>query len=80
VQAIHFAMRVELLRRGPTAPAMPPDLVAPYAAAIESLPLAVLHCADQPWSPEIAQLLAAALLVGKRHPALAAELLALGEE
>lgn len=80
VQAIHLATRVELLRRGPTAPPMPPDLVAPYAAAIESLPLAVLHCTDEPWSAEMAQIFAAALLAGKRHAALAAEVLALGEE
>ena len=80
VQAIHLAMRVELLRRGPMAPPMPADLLAPYAAAIDSLPLAVLHCADLPWSPEVAQIFAAALLVGKRQPDLAAEVLSLGEE
>jgi hypothetical protein len=80
VQAIHLALRVELLRRGPTAPTIPADLIAPYAAAIDSLPLAVLHCSDLAWSPEVAQIFAAALLVGKRQPDLAAEVLSLGEE
>lgn len=80
VQGIHFALRVELLRRGPTAPPVPGDLVGAYGTAIDALPVAVLHCADEEWSPEVAQIFAAALLVGKRQPDLAAEVLALGEE
>ena len=80
VQAIHLAMRVELLRRGPTAPPMPHDLVAPYAAAIDGLPGAVFRCSEEPWTAEVAQIFAAALLVGKRQPDLAAEVLAMGEE
>ena len=80
VQAIHLALRVELLRRGPTAPPMPSDLVAAYGAAIDSLPAAVQNCSADPWTAEVAQILAAALLVGKRHAALAGELLRFGEE
>jgi hypothetical protein len=80
VQAIHLAMRVELLRRGPSAPPMPADLLAPYGAAIDALPRSVLHCADEPWSAEVAQIFAAAVLAGKRHADLAAELMAMGEE
>ena len=80
VQAIHLALRVELLRRSPAAPPIPADLVAPYGAAIDALPRTVLHCSDEPWTPEVAQIFAAALLAGKRHADLAAEVLALGEE
>lgn len=80
VQAIHLALRVELLRRGPTAPPMPADLVGAYGAAIDALPREVLHCSAEPWTAEVAQIFAAALLVGKRHADLAAEVLALGEE
>ena len=80
VQAIHLATRVELLRRAPSAPPMPDELVCAYGAAIDALPSAVLHCADAPWTPEVAQIFAAALLAGKRHADLAAEVLALGEE
>lgn len=80
VQAIHLALRVELLRRGPTAPPMPAELVAAYGAAIDGLPGVVFRCSEEPWPAEVAQILAAALLVGKRHAPLAAEVLALGEE
>lgn len=80
VQAIHLALRVELLRRGPTAPPMPADLVAAYGTAIEALPDAVLACRAEPWSAEVAQILAAALLMGKRQAELAGAVLALGDE
>ncbi|MDB4886823.1 MAG: hypothetical protein JWN79_2261 [Gemmatimonadetes bacterium] len=80
IQAIHLALRVELLRRGPTAPPMPAGLVGPYGAAIDGLAGAVFRCSGEPWPAEVAQIFAAALLVGKRQAALAAEVLALGEE
>lgn len=80
VQGIHLALRVELLRRGPTAPPIPADVLASYAAAIDGLPRAVFACSEEPWSAEVAQILAAALLAGKRQASLAAEVLALGEE
>ena len=79
VQAMHLALRVELLRRGPTAPPMPADLVAAYGTAIESLPAAVHGCTAEPWSADVAQVLAAALLVGKRQAGLAGEVLGMGE-
>ena len=80
VQAIHLALRVELLRRGPVAPSMPPDLVDAYASAIDGLPAAVHRCAGDPWNVEVAQVMAAALLAGKRHAELAGAVLGLGED
>ena len=77
VQAIHLAVRVELLRRGPAAPPMPADLLGGYASAIDALPGAVHGCAHDVWSTETAQIMAAALLVGKRQADLAAAVLAL---
>ncbi|MDB4878712.1 MAG: hypothetical protein JWL60_158 [Gemmatimonadetes bacterium] len=79
VQAIHLVVRVELLRRGPTAPPVPADLLEPYAAAVEALPDAVHGCTGAPWTPEVAQIMAAALLVGKRQAELAGAVLGLGE-
>lgn len=75
IQAIHLALRVELARRGPTAPPMPADLVVAYGSTIESLPDAVHACRGEPWTAEVAQILAAALLVGKRQAGLADALL-----
>ena len=80
VQALHLATRVELLRRVPTSPPMPPDLVIAYGESIESLPARVAQCATAPWDIEMAQLLAAALLVGKRQPALARAVLDIGDD
>jgi len=77
VQAIHLAVRVELLRRAPAAPPMPADLLGAYASAIDALPAAVHGCAHHAWGTETAQIMAAALLVGKRQADLAAAVLAL---
>lgn len=77
VQAIHLAVRVELLRRGPSGPPMPADLLEAYAGALDALPAAVHDCAPEDWSAETAQIMAAALLAGKRHADLAAAVLAL---
>jgi hypothetical protein len=57
---------------------MPPDLVDAYAAAIEGLPRDVAALAGHPWPEDVARICAAALLVGKRHPKLARELLDAG--
>lgn len=77
-EAAQLLTRIELLRRAPASPAMPSDLVAPYAAAVEALPRLVASCADEPWDAEVAQILTAALLVGKRQAPLANAVLELG--
>ena len=78
--ALHFATRVELSRQSGGAPPIPHDLVAAYAVAIESMPERVHELTQHPWDTTTAQILAAALLVGKRQPVLARELLREREE
>ena len=78
--AMHLAAEVETLRHGGTAPPIPHDLVPAYAMAIESLPLLVAEMATVPWDAEMGQVMAAALLAGKRQPALARTILTLGTE
>lgn len=71
IAAMHIAVSVELARHDPGAPAIPDDVVASYATAIESLPARVAELSAVAWDATSAQILAAALLVGKRQPALA---------
>jgi hypothetical protein len=79
-EAIHFVSRIELMRRTPGAPPIPADLVADYAEAVEGLPALVAGALGEPWTPELAQILAAALLIGKRQGELGAAVLELGNE
>jgi hypothetical protein len=75
LQALHLATRIEISRRAPASAPMPEDLLAAYAEAIERLPLRVAELTAAPWTEEVARICAAALLVGKRQPALALLLL-----
>jgi hypothetical protein len=77
-EAAHLLTRIETSRRAPGSAAMPDDLLATYAAAVESLPAFVGACAGEPWPVEVAQVFAAAMLAGKRQPALARGVLELG--
>jgi hypothetical protein len=77
VEAIHFVSRIELMRRTPGAPPIPADLLVDYAEAVEALPALVAGAVDEPWSADVAQILAAALLIGKRHGALGGAILEL---
>jgi hypothetical protein len=77
-EAMHLVTRIEVARREPASAPMPGDLVAAYAAAMESLPDRVAAAADEAWPPEVAQIFAAALLVGKHQPELARGVLELG--
>ena len=76
--AMHLAAEVETLRHDGMAPPIPHDLVPAYALVIESLPSLVAEMATVPWDAELGQVMAAALLAGKRQPALARAILALG--
>ncbi len=76
-QAIQLVASIELARQRDGGPVIPSELVAGYAKAVESLPAAVLELVAEPWDAEVAQVLAAALLVGKRQPGLGARLLEL---
>jgi hypothetical protein len=80
VSSLHVAAIVEMNRHLPGAPAIPSDLVQSYALSIESLPRRVAELTAQPWGAGVAQILTAAMLVGKRQPALARAVLALGED
>jgi hypothetical protein len=79
MQALHLVTRIETTRRAPASAPMPPDLVASYAAAVDSLPGVVMTATTEAWSADEAQICAAALVVGKRQPALARAMLDLGE-
>ena len=48
VTAMHIVAQVEGLRHEPGAPTIPADLVASYAATVESLPALVAECAVLP--------------------------------
>ena len=77
-EAMHLVVRIEISRcEGKSAP-VPPDVVEGYATAVDSLASYVDASAGEPWSVDVAQIFAAALLVGKRQPELARGLLDLG--
>jgi hypothetical protein len=80
VSSLHVTATVEMNRHVAGAPAIPGDVVQDYALAIESLPQRVASLAKEPWNAAVAQVLAAALLVGKRQPQLARAVLSLGED
>jgi hypothetical protein len=77
---LHFAAAVESLRATADAPAIPTDLVEWYARAVETLPALVLARATEPWDADVAQIMAAALVAGKRQAALARGILALSDD
>jgi hypothetical protein len=77
-EAVHLVTRIEAVRRSASSDAMPSDVIAAYAAAVESLPLIVAEVSAAPWPADAAQVFAAALLVGKRQPDLARGVLELG--
>lgn len=79
-QAMHLVASIEASRREPASEPMPPDLVADYGTAIERLPTLVAKAVDEPWTSELAQIFAGALLIGKRQPSLARAVLELGRE
>lgn len=77
-EAVHLVTRIELSRREPASASMPGDLLAAYANAVDSLPDVVATMHSEPWTTEIAQIFAAAMLAGKRQPELARGVLELG--
>ena len=77
-QAAHLLTRIEASRREAASASMPDDLVEAYAAAVDSLPAFVTAAAEEPWPADVAQIFAAAMLVGKRLPELARGVLELG--
>jgi hypothetical protein len=77
-QGVHLVTRIEVARREPASAAVPDDLIAAYANAVERMPEFVAASMAESWPADIAQLFAAAMLVGKRQPDLARGLLELG--
>ncbi|MES2179588.1 MAG: hypothetical protein V4550_17140 [Gemmatimonadota bacterium] len=69
--AMHLVVEIETARQRPGSPPIPADLLVDYAATVESLPARVHELAAISWDVPTAQVMAAALLVGKRQPALA---------
>ncbi|MEP6621477.1 MAG: hypothetical protein ABJE47_19275 [bacterium] len=79
VAALHVIAEIESLRHAGGAPGIPADLVPAYAATVESMPQIVAASVNVPWDAPTAQILCAALAVGKRQPALGRAILSLGE-
>lgn len=77
-QAVHLLTRIEASRREPASELVPNDLLQAYATAVDSLPEVVASVAGEPWPADVAQIFAAAMLVGKRQPELARGVLELG--
>ena len=75
VAALHLVTQVEVSRHATGAPGIDDDLLVAYASAIESLPARVDELRGMTWDEPTAQVLAAALLAGKRQYALARLLL-----
>lgn len=75
IAGLHLVTQIEVSRHAPGAPGIDEDLIVAYAAAIESLPRRVAELAATTWDSNWAQVLAAALLAGKRQHALARLLL-----
>ena len=77
-EAVHLLTRIEASRREPASAPVPNDLAEAYALSVDSLPEFVAAVAGEPWPAEVAQIFAAAMLVGKRQPELARGVLELG--
>ena len=75
IAGLHLVTQIEVSRHAPGAPGIDEDLIVAYAAAIESLPRRVAELEAMTWDASAAQVLAAALLAGKRQHALARLLL-----
>lgn len=80
VTSLHVVATIEMNRHVAGSPSIPADVLESYALAIESLPRRVAALIEQPWDASSAQVLTAALLVGKRQPVLARAVLGLGAE
>lgn len=79
VAALHVIAQIESHRHIVGAPPIPEDLILAYAASVESMPDLVAASVRVPWDALTAQILAAALAVGKRQPALGRAILSLGD-
>ncbi|MEP6990466.1 MAG: hypothetical protein ABJA80_06000 [bacterium] len=79
VVAVQLVSEIEVARHEVGTPAIPGDVLLAYAHAIESLPAVVAELAAVSWDEGTAQLMSAALAVGKRQPALARRIMALGD-
>ena len=77
-EAAHLLTRIEASRRARASAAVPDDLLVAYAGAVDGLPAFIAACGGEPWPADVAQIFAAALLVGKRQPELANGVLELG--
>ena len=77
-EAVHLVTRIEVSRCESASASMPGDLLAAYAEAVDSLPEVVASMHSEPWTTEVAQIFAAAILAGKRQPELARGVLELG--
>jgi hypothetical protein len=77
-QGVHLVTRIEVARRALASAPIPDDVIAAYAKAVEDLPEFVAASTDESWPADVAQIFAAAMLVGKRQPDLARGVLELG--
>ncbi len=79
VVAVQLVSEIEVARHEAGAAAIPGDVLLAYARTIESLPAVVAELAVVSWDEGTAQVLSAALAVGKRQPVLARRIMALGD-
>jgi hypothetical protein len=77
-EAIHLVARIEIARSAGRSAPVPADVVEGYAAAVDGLASHADASVGEPWPADVAQILSAALLVGKRQPELARALLEVG--
>jgi hypothetical protein len=77
-QCVHLVTRIEVTRRVPASAPIPEDVIAAYANSIECLPEFVAASTGESWPADVAQIFAAAMLVGKRQPDMARGVLELG--
>jgi hypothetical protein len=77
-QGVHLITRIEVARRELASAAMPDDVVADYANAVDCLPDFIAASTGESWPADVAQIFSAAMLAGKRQPDLARGVLELG--
>ncbi|MBA3672190.1 MAG: hypothetical protein H0W68_09240 [Gemmatimonadaceae bacterium] len=77
--ALHLMTEIELRRAAVGAPAVPADLAAAHDAAVRAMTARAAPVNGDTWSADVAQVMAAALVMGHGHGPLARAILALGE-
>ena len=67
-RALHLVAAIDVGRQGAAAPAVPAELAAAYARAMDRVPGGIAAAAGEPWDADTVQILCGALAVAKWHP------------